>query len=266
LSYNLSNKNLPKQLSPEDEVKYFTMYKANGCQKALNKIVESNLGFVRYIARNYFGNNLEFEDIFQQGTVGLLKAIDRYNLEEGVRFSSFCVHHIKEEILRYVYNNNSVVRAITTKPAAKIFNNYAKYKKSQYMTSEEIELMSKELNVSKSDIMFIDTYMSSHDESFDSPLSVNGEEDASTMHDTFMGEEDCAYISMREYDDVMSQLQASLGKLEGRDRDIFFARRMTEEPRILGDLADEYGISGERIRQIESRAFNTVKQNFLSLQ
>jgi RNA polymerase sigma-32 factor len=272
LSNILSSKRASKYLSLEDEVELFSRYNENKSPKVLNEITESYLSFVRFITKQYYSYNLEFEDLFQQGLIGLLKAIERFDIDKKIRFTSFAAIYVKSEIISFIHQNTGIVRIITKKSYAKIYNNYAKYAKSTRMTIDEMRIMAKDLDVPLEDVKDIDGYMAFNDISFDTPLASE-EDSMMSLHDSIAGVEDCEYVlmrehddSMREYDKVMRKLRRSINNLGEREKEIFTARRLVDEPRILEDLAAEYGVSAERIRQIEVGAFKKIKQKFVPLQ
>lgn len=256
-------KSFPQPLSHEDEIFLFKKYKEENCLKSVEKIVLHNLRFVAFISKNYHCDGADENDLFQQGVIGVMKAIKGFDVNKKIRFISYAVKYIKSEIINYVHSNFGIVKSITTKPRKKIFNNIYKFDtKLDTMSTDEIDIMSKSLNVSEKEIRDIEFEFSHQDVSTQSIIRLNNDLDF-TLEETLIHPDTTNYLTLREYDDNMLLLNKAVETLEGRDKEIFNDRRLLETPYTLSELSNKYNISKERIRQIEERAFNKVKNEVI---
>jgi RNA polymerase sigma-32 factor len=233
---------------------------------AARKLVLAHLRFVIYVAKTYSGYGLPESDLIQEGNVGLMKAIRKFNPEMGVRLVSFAVHWIKAEIHEYVLKNWKIVKIATTKPQRKLFFNLRSKKKGLgWLTEEEVESMAKDLGVKPSEVREMEKRLSGTDMPFD-PLSDSDDDEASYSPSQYLEDEDAdpADIFAKESLDETntSQLYEAINKLDDRSRDILQDRWLADEKLTLHELAEKYDISAERVRQIEKNAMKKVKQSF----
>ena len=230
---------------------------------AARQLVIHHLRFVVHIARSYQGYGLPLGDIDQEGNVGLMKAVDKYDPHRGVKLVSFAVHWIKAEIHEYILRNWRQVKIATTKAQRKLFFNLRSKKKSlDWLTKEEAEKIAKDLNVEVKDVLHMENRLSSNDSSFDSPV-LTGDDDEMMSPSQYL--EDKRYdpeviVSNQQATDVNSQdLTQALKVLDDRSKDILQRRYLSDKKATLHDLAEEYDISAERVRQIENSALKKLK-------
>tara|TARA_Y100000992_G_C21211499_1_gene465695 strand:- start:222 stop:1082 length:861 start_codon:yes stop_codon:yes gene_type:complete len=230
---------------------------------AARQLVIHHLRFVVHIARSYQGYGLPLGDIVQEGNVGLMKAVDKYDPHRGVKLVSFAVHWIKAEIHEYILRNWRQVKIATTKAQRKLFFNLRSKKKSlDWLTKEEAEKIAKDLNVEVKDVLHMENRLSSNDSSFDSPV-LTGDDDEMMSPSQYL--EDKRYdpeviVSNQQATDVNSQdLTQALKVLDDRSKDILQRRYLSDKKATLHDLAEEYDISAERVRQIENSALKKLK-------
>ena len=231
---------------------------------AARQLVIHHLRFVVHIARSYQGYGLPLGDIIQEGNVGLMKAVDKYDPHRGVKLVSFAVHWIKAEIHEYILKNWRLVKIATTKAQRKLFFNLRSKKKSlDWLTKEEAEKIANDLNVEVKDVLHMENRLSSNDSSFDAP-APNGSDDDEIMSPSQYLEDktyDPEVIVANEQADQVNKndLVEALKILDDRSKDILQRRYLGDQKATLHDLADEYEVSAERIRQIESSALKKLK-------
>ncbi|MDB4828854.1 RNA polymerase sigma factor RpoH [Gammaproteobacteria bacterium] len=230
---------------------------------AARQLVIHHLRFVVHIARSYQGYGLPLADIIQEGNVGLMKAVDRFDPNRGVKVVSFAVHWIKAEIHEYILRNWRLVKIATTKAQRKLFFNLRSKKKSLgWLTKDEAEKIASDLNVEVKDVLHMENRLSSTDAAFDSPTSTNDDEE---MMSPAQYLEDKRYdpemiVSNEEVEKVNNEnLMEALKLLDDRSKDILLRRYLADQKATLHELADEYGVSAERIRQIETGALKKLK-------
>ena len=230
---------------------------------AARQLVIHHLRFVVHIARSYQGYGLPLGDIVQEGNVGLMKAVDKYDPHRGVKLVSFAVHWIKAEIHEYILRNWRQVKIATTKAQRKLFFNLRSKKKSlDWLTKEEAEKIAKDLNVEVKDVLHMENRLSSNDSSFDAPVSTGDDEQMMSPSQYL---EDKRYdpeviVANKQAADVNSQdLAHALKVLDDRSKDILQRRYLADKKATLHDLAEEYEISAERVRQIENTALKKLK-------
>ena len=254
-------------LTPEEEKKLAEdLYYRNDLDAA-RKLVLAHLRFVIYIAKSYSGYGLSEADLIQEGNIGLMKAIRKFNPEVGVRLVSFAVHWVKAEIHEYVLKNWKIVKIATTKAQRKLFFNLRKKKKGlEWFSEEEIEQVAKDLGVKPSEVREMEKRLSGSDMSFD-PLSESDDE-ASFAPSQYLEDEDANPADIFENqslsEESTSQLYEAINQLDDRSRDILQDRWLADEKLTLHDLAEKYEISAERVRQIEKNAMKKVKQSIAS--
>ena len=230
---------------------------------AARQLVIHHLRFVVHIARSYQGYGLPLGDIIQEGNVGLMKAVDKYDPHRGIKLVSFAVHWIKAEIHEYILKNWRLVKIATTKAQRKLFFNLRGKKKSlDWLTKEEAEKIASDLNVEVKDVLHMENRLSSNDSSFDAP-APSGDDDEIMSPSQYL--EDKRYdpeviVANEQAEQVnRSELVEALKMLDDRSKDILQRRYLSDQKATLHDLADEYEVSAERIRQIENTALKKLK-------
>jgi RNA polymerase sigma-32 factor len=249
-------------LSKEDEVALATRFRSEADLDAARQLVLSHLRFVVHIARGYLGYGLPMGDLVQEGNVGLMKAVKRFDPTVGVRLVSFAVHWIRAEIHEYVLRNWRLVKVATTKSQRKLFFNLRKMKKNLTWLSEaETQAVAKDLGVEVGDVREMEQRLSARDMSFDPAPDADEEESYSPATYLPAADADPAIQVEREEweEDSTDRLGAALSKLDDRSRNILKRRWMTDDKATLHELADEYGISAERVRQVETNAITKLK-------
>jgi RNA polymerase sigma-32 factor len=249
-------------LSKEDEVALAVRFRSEADLDAARQLVLSHLRFVVHIARGYLGYGLPMGDLVQEGNVGLMKAVKRFDPAVGVRLVSFAVHWIRAEIHEYVLRNWRLVKVATTKSQRKLFFNLRKMKKNLAWLSEaETAAVARELGVDISDVREMEQRLSARDMSFDpTPESDEEETYSPAMYLPASNADPALEVENEEWEeDSTERLELALEKLDERSRSILKRRWMTEDKATLHELADEYGISAERVRQVESNAINKLK-------
>jgi len=249
-------------LTLEDEQRLARAWHANEDVDAARQLVLSHLRVVVSVARHYLGYGLPHADLIQEGNVGLMKAVKRFDPERGVRLVSFALHWVRAEIHEYVLRNWRLVKIATTKAQRKLFFNLRSLKQSlNALTFEQADAMARELNVSRKDVLEMETRMSGHDVSID-PSVDDGEESYCPLTYLASPDENPAQLLEREQTERLRHtgLATALKDLDDRSRHIIKARWLTEgESSTLHELAAEYGVSAERIRQIEARALQKMR-------
>jgi RNA polymerase sigma-32 factor len=250
-------------LSQEDEHTLAVRFREEGDLEAARQLVVSHLRFVVHIARSYTGYGLQLGDLIQEGNVGLMKAVKRFDPDVGVRLVSFAVHWIRAEIHEFVLRNWRVVKVATTKAQRKLFFNLRKAKKHLgWLSADETRAVAEDLGVSPKDVNEMEQRLSSRDMSFD-PTPDSGDEDGTYSPAAYLPAPEADPAIAVEQDDWQteseSRLRAALERLDERSRNILAARWLADEKRTLQELADEYGVSAERIRQLEANAIKKLR-------
>ena len=249
-------------LSREDEQRLARRFRENNDLDAARELVLSHLRFVVHIARGYSGYGLPVSDLVQEGNVGLMKAVKRFDPAMGVRLVSFAVHWIRAEIHEFVLRNWRLVRIATTKAQRKLFFNLRRLKsKLSWLSAEETRAVARDLGVPVSEVSEMEQRLAAHDTSFD-PLPAAEDEEAFGP---------AAYLSAPDADPAhqvettdwdsnsTAQLAVGLKSLDERSRTILQRRWLATPKATLHDLAAEFGVSAERIRQIEAAAFTRLR-------
>jgi RNA polymerase sigma-32 factor len=231
---------------------------------AAQKLVMSHLRLVVSIARGYLGYGLPHADLIQEGNIGLMKAVKRFDPDQGVRLVSYAIHWIKAEIHEYILKNWRLVKVATTKAQRKLFFNLRSHKESlDAMTPAQVDDLAKTLNVKREEVIEMETRMSGHDIALDAPADDEDDKFAPISYLSSDAHEPTKALEARQYDRLQSEgLEAALEKLDPRSRRIVEARWLANDDgsgATLHELADEFGVSAERIRQIESAALKKMK-------
>ena len=260
--------NVVPMLTQERETELGRRLAQQGDLTAARDMVLSHLRLVVSVARNYMGYGLPQADLIQEGNVGLMKAVKRFDPERGVRLASFAIHWIKAEIHEYILRNWRMVKIATTKAQRKLFFNLRSMKTSTAaLTPTEITQVAETLNVKESDVIEMEQRIQGGDIAFD-PLPEDGEDVASPM--AFMadpGEGPAEQYEREENESLNTEgLSLALAHLDDRSRRIIQARWLADgESKTLHELADEFGVSAERIRQIEAKAMQKMKKEMATL-
>ena len=250
-------------LTREEELELTTEFFETEDVKLAHKLVIAHLRFVVHIAKSYAGYGLPLADIIQEGNVGLLKAVTKFDPNKGVRLVSFAVHWIKAEIHEFILKNWRIVKIATTKAQRKLFFNLrSKKKNSGWLTDEEAKRIAKELDVSVKEVMHMENRLNSADSSFDVPTDEEDNEKAFSpsqyLEDNSFNPEDIT--EQKNYEEVNhTALLKNISALDKRSQDIIRARWLDDNKITLNELADKYSVSAERIRQIEATAFKKLK-------
>jgi len=261
-SYLSSVHSIPILSKEEEQELALRLYEEDDLDAA-RQLVIHHLRFVVHIARSYQGYGLPLGDIIQEGNVGLMKAVDKYDPHRGVKVVSFAVHWIKAEIHEYILKNWRLVKIATTKAQRKLFFNLRSKKKSlDWLTKEEAEKIASDLNVEVKDVLHMENRLSSNDSSFDAPIPTGDDNEimapAQYLEDKRYDPE--IIVASEQADQVnKEELIAALKMLDDRSKDILQRRYLSDDKATLHDLADEYKVSAERIRQIENSALKKLK-------
>ncbi|MGM0913075.1 MAG: RNA polymerase sigma factor RpoH [Pseudomonadota bacterium] len=254
---------IPMLTSDEERELAFRLHD-EGDLEAARRLVLSHLRFVVHIARSYSGYGLPQADLIQEGNVGLMKAVKRFDPNQGVRLVSFAVHWIKAEIHEFVLRNWRIVKIATTKAQRKLFFNLRSAKKRlAWLNSDEVEAIAKDLDVKPEVVREMEGRLSSHDAGFD---AAPGEDDESSWQAPVHYLDDASadpatLLEASDWEgDSTRRLQQAMEALDERSRDILQRRWLSEPKATLHDLADVYGVSAERIRQLEKNAMKKIKQ------
>lgn len=231
---------------------------------AARQLVLSHLRFVVHIARGYSGYGLPVGDLIQEGNVGLMKAVKRFDPDVGVRLVSFAVHWIRAEIHEYVLRNWRLVKIATTKAQRKLFFNLRKFKKNLgWLTDVETKAIARDLGVTTAEVTDMEQRLSSRDLSFDPAPDADDEDGSSYSPSAYLQhpEADPSVAVEREQwdEDTSERLAQALETLDDRSQHILRSRWMQDEKSTLHELADKYGVSAERIRQIEANAIKKLR-------
>ncbi|NVK54476.1 MAG: RNA polymerase sigma factor RpoH [Alteromonadaceae bacterium] len=229
---------------------------------AARKLVMSHLRFVVHIAKSYSGYGLPQADLIQEGNIGLMKAVKRFDPTVGVRLVSFAVHWIKAEIHEFVLKNWRIVKVATTKAQRKLFFNLRKAKKRLgWFSHEEVQTVARELGVSTKEVLQMEARMSSQDQAFD--LSADDDENSNFAPVQFLEDKSEDVESTVINDDWDSnatrRLHSAIKTLDDRSQDIIETRWLADNKTTLQDLADKYQVSAERVRQIEKNAMKKLQ-------
>ncbi len=249
-------------LSQEEEQRLARLFREHNDLDAARRLVMSQLRFVVHIARGYNGYGLPLGDLIQEGNIGLMKAVKRFDPDVGVRLVSFAVHWIRAEIHEYVLRNWRLVKIATTKAQRKLFFNLRKAKKYLgWLSQDETEAIASDLGVSPSEVTEMEKRMASHDLAFDPTPGEDEERAYAPAH--YLPSPTLDPEQLVEQDDwretTNERLAAALEDLDDRSREILEARWLSDRKSTLQDLATRYGISAERVRQIEQRAIKTLR-------
>jgi len=251
-------------LGVEEERDLATRLREQGDLNAARQLVLSHLRFVIHVARGYSGYGLPQADLIQEGNIGLMKAVKRFDPSVNVRLVSFAVHWIRAEIHEYILRNWRIVKLATTKAQRKLFFNLRKNKKRLgWFSHKEVEAVAKELDVPAATVLEMEKRMSAYDASFDGYGDADDDSDFSPSPAGYLRDTRMEPSSVLEAEDWEAhnhqRLSLVLDGLDERSRDIVQSRWLSEKKATLHELADKYGVSAERIRQLEKNAMKKMK-------
>ncbi len=256
-------------LTVEEEQALAQRFREGDDLDAARELVMSHLRFVVHVARGYNGYGLPLGDLIQEGNIGLMKAVKRFDPDVGVRLVSFAVHWIRAEMHEFILKNWRIVKVATTKAQRKLFFNLRKSKKRLgWLNAEEVRAVAKDLNVSEREVLEMESRLSGRDVGFD--LTSDEDDDHAPPAPAaylMANEEDPsqAYERNDSEDHQLELLREGMSQLDARSRDIIKRRWLDADSKItLQELADEYGVSAERIRQVEANALKKMKALFVA--
>jgi len=253
-------------LERQEEYVLAKRWREHGDRDAAQKLVTSHLRLVTKIASSYRGYGLPISEVISEGNIGLLQAVDRFEPEKGFRLSAYATWWIKAAIQEYILRSWSLVKLGTTANQKKLFFNLrkAKSKISAFdegdMRPDQVKLIAKQLGVTETDVINMNRRLGG-DASLNATIRADG--NSGEWQDWLVDEspgQETTLAASEEFDNRRTALADALGVLDGRDRRIFEGRRLAEDPITLAELADEFGVSRERVRQIEVRAFEKVQK------
>ena len=249
-------------LSKEDEQALALRFRDEEDLDAARELVMAHLRFVVHIAKGYTGYGLPLSDLIQEGNVGLMKAVKRFDPEYDVRLVSFAVHWIRAEIHEFVLKNWRIVKVATTKAQRKLFFNLRKAKKSlAWLSADETRAVAADLGVTEKEVTEMEKRLHSRDAIFDPAPDADDDENFTPAAYLPAPDSDPAtQVEASDFnDDAMTRMAAAMNILDDRSRHIIEARWLTDAKMTLHELADEYGVSAERIRQLEANAIKKLR-------
>jgi RNA polymerase sigma-32 factor len=254
-----------RTLNQEEERALAIRFRDHNDLEAARQLVLSGLRFVAHIARGYLGYGLPLADLIQEGNVGLMKAVKKFDPDAGVRLISFAVHWIKAEITDFIVNNFHLVKIATTKAQRKLFFNLRKLKpNANRLTADEAQFIANELDVSLRDVYEMEARLSGGEVSIEHhPDYADSEETSAPIDYLTHGHGDP--LSIIEEEDWSTRQRAGLAmaveQLDDRSRDIIQSRWLSQDKITLNELAERYGLTAERVRQIESTALKSIRKS-----
>ncbi len=255
-------------LTVEDEQRLAHRLREDNDIAAAQELILSHLRFVIHVARGYSGYGLQIGDLIQEGNIGLMKAVKRFDPTVGVRLVSFAVHWIRAEMHEFIIKNWRIVKVATTKAQRKLFFNLRKSKtRLGWLNADEVRAVAKDLNVSEREVLEMESRLSGRDVGFDAPDDADDDNAPPAPVNYLVASNDIdpamAYESANDEDNQLELLREGMASLDARSRDIIKRRWLDADSKVtLQELADEYGVSAERIRQIEANALKKMKALF----
>ena len=255
-------------LTLEQEQSYARALRETGDLNAAQQLVLPHLRFVIKIANNYAGYGLAIADLIQEGNIGLMKAVKRFDPDVGVRLVSFAVHWIKAEIHEFILKNWRIVKVATTKAQRKLFFKLRSQKnRLGWFKHDEVVDVAETLGVTEQNVLEMESRLSSHDMSFDMGVDDDDDNAYQSPSLTLASSRPSPELMLEQMDSkqqTQQKLMQALESLDERSRQIVTQRWLSDSKATLHELADEYGVSAERIRQIEKNAFNKIKTQFVA--
>ena len=254
-------------LTAEDEQALARRFREQEDLDAARDLVHSHLRFVVHVARGYNGYGLQMGDLIQEGNIGLMKAVKRFDPEQGVRLVSFAVHWIRAEMHEFILKNWRIVKVATTKAQRKLFFNLRRSKtRLGWMNAEEVRAVAADLNVSEREVLEMESRLSGRDIGFDAPSDEDDDHappSPAAYLRTDAEDPSQAYERADDEDNQLELLREGMSNLDARSRDIIKRRWLDADSKVtLQELADEYGVSAERIRQVEANALKKMRALF----
>jgi len=251
-------------LTPEEEKSLAKRLRRDNDLEAARRLVMSHLRFVVRIARGYTGYGLPLPDLIQEGTIGLMKAVQRFDPDIGVRLVSFAVHWIRAEMHEYILRNWRIVKIATTKAQRKLFFNLRSTKKRLgWFTKDEVEEVARELGVKPETVLEMEARLSGNDIAFENHQDSDDDDRISAAPAAYLADMRMEPATQLEKEDSISdereRLYSALEGLDERSRTILETRWLSEKKLTLHELAQRYGVSAERIRQIEKNAMQKLR-------
>lgn len=251
-------------LTHEEEMAYARRLRDDNDLAAAQSLILSHLRLVVSIARGYLGYGLPHADLIQEGNIGLMKAVKRFDPDQGVRLVSYAMHWIKAEMHEYILKNWRLVKVATTKAQRKLFFNLRSHKEGlDTMTSAQVDALAKTLNVKREEVIEMETRLSGRDIALEAPTDDEDDKFAPIAYLSSDLQEPTKVLEAQQYDRLQTEgLETALGKLDARSRRIVEARWLANDDgsgATLHELAGEFGVSAERIRQIEVVALKKMK-------
>jgi len=256
-------------LSAEEEYSLATRLRQDNDLEAARQLVVSHLRFVVRVARGYSGYGLALGDLIQEGNIGLMKAVKRFDPDIGVRLVSFAVHWVRAEMHEFILRNWRIVKVATTKAQRKLFFNLRSRKKRLgWLNQEEVNAVASDLGVKPETVLEMESRLSGHDIGFDLTAADEDEDSHHFAPAAYLTEPGNDPAQVIEQDDWSAQnndgLAGALATLDERSRTILEERWLAEDKSTLHDLADRYGVSAERIRQLEKAAIGKLRKQMLA--
>jgi len=261
VSRDLEVQKYPPILTPEEEYDLAIELYENGSLSAAKKLVMSHMRFVAFIAHGYKGYGLEQADLIQEGTIGLMKAVKRFNPHKKVRLSSFAVYWIRAEIHEYIFKNWKIVKVATTKAQRKLFFKLKQAKSNifQSLTNEQAKVIATDLGVKEKDVIEMESRLQLNDVAFEVSDDENTYSPEHYVADPGKNPEQLV-LSDKSQEDQHKKLYQALSSLDQRSIEILQSRYLKEKKETLHTLADKYGVSAERVRQLENKAIKKLKE------
>lgn len=255
-------------LTVEEEQELARAFRDDEDLGAARHLVMAHLRFVVHVARGYQGYGLGMGDLIQEGNIGLMKAVKRFDPDHGVRLVSFAVHWVRAEMHEYILRNWRIVKVATTKAQRKLFFNLRKSKKRLgWLSAAEVSAVAKDLNVTERDVLEMESRLSGRDVTFEAP-DDNDNDHAPPSPSAYLvaanADPALAYERDSHQDNQLDLMREGLAGLDARSREILQKRFLSADKATLHELADEYGVSAERIRQLEANALKKMKALFVA--
>ncbi|KAF3999768.1 RNA polymerase sigma factor RpoH [Glaciimonas immobilis] len=256
-------------LTHDEEISLAQKLRENNDLAAAQKLVLSHLRLVVSIARGYLGYGLPHADLIQEGNIGLMKAVKRFDPDQGVRLVSYAMHWIKAEMHEYILKNWRLVKVATTKAQRKLFFNLRSHKIGlDAMTPAQVDDLAKTLNVKREEVIEMETRLTGRDIALEAPMDDDDDKFAPIAYLSSDMQEPTKVLEAQQYDRLQSEgLESALGKLDDRSRRIVESRWLANDDgsgATLHELAKEFGVSAERIRQIEAVALKKMKTSLVA--
>ncbi|BDW89188.1 RNA polymerase sigma factor RpoH [Thalassospira tepidiphila] len=254
-------------LTPEQETIYACNFRDKDCDKSAEKLITSHLRLVAKIAMSYRGYGLPINELISEGNVGLLQSVKRFDPDKGFRLATYAMWWIRAAIQEYILHSWSLVKMGTTAAQKKLFFNLRKLKSQMQaidegdLQPEQVELIATKLNVSEDDVVMMNRRLAGPDHSLNAPVRIEGDGEWVDWIESDDEDQETLCGKREEFLQRMSMLKNAMSHLNDRERDILTQRRLLESPVTLENLSLAYGISRERIRQIEVRAFEKVRKS-----